>query len=172
MHHREGLSPVPLAREQPIAELVRHLPDANALLFDQRNRTLLGFRRAEPVEDAAVAGDTLARKRQLATLDDPHNGEVELAGKGVVAVVVTGHRHDGARAVADEHIVRDPDGDLRARQGIHGVGAGEDTRLLLLGRTIHVGAVLRHSHVGGHIGIRRQRLKERVLWSDDTEGRA
>ena len=41
------------------------------------------------------------------------------------------HGHDGARAVGDENVVGDPDGDLLAVDGIDGVGAGEDAGLVL-----------------------------------------
>ena len=65
--------------------------------------------------------------------DDLDDGQAEPGGEGEVALVVGGHRHDGAGAVAHEHVVADPDGDLLAVDRVHGVGAGEHAGLLLLG---------------------------------------
>ncbi|MCY1231887.1 hypothetical protein D9M72_443490 [compost metagenome] len=44
-----------------------------------------------------------------------------------------GDRHDGARAVVCQHVVGSPDGQHFAVQGVDGVAAGEDARLLALG---------------------------------------
>ena len=64
-------------------------------------------------------------------LDDLHDGQVELRGELEVARVVPGHGHDGAGAVADQHVIGDPDGDLLAVDRVDGVGAGEHAGLLL-----------------------------------------
>ena len=59
-------------------------------------------------------------------LDD---GKVECAGELEIPLVMGRNRHDRARAVPPEHVIGDPDGDPRARGGIHRVSAGEHPRL-------------------------------------------
>jgi len=49
---------------------------------------------------------------------DLHDGQVVFLGEGEVALVVRRHAHDGAVAVGHEHVVADPDFDLRARDGV------------------------------------------------------
>ncbi len=49
-----------------------------------------------------------------------------------VALVVPGHGHDGAGAVAHQHVVGDPDRQLLTVDGVHGMPAGGHARLLPL----------------------------------------
>ena len=49
------------------------------------------------------------------------NLELVLLGKIVIAIVVRGHAHDGARAVVHQDIVGNPDGDALAIERIDGV---------------------------------------------------
>ncbi len=63
--------------------------------------------------------------------DHRADGQVELQSEHEVAFVVSGHRHDGARPVTDEHIVGNPDRNLFAVDRIDGKGAGKDAGLLL-----------------------------------------
>ena len=64
-----------------------------------------------------------------------HDGNVDAAlrSEGEVALVVRGDAHHRARAVAEQHIVGDPDLDVVAGEGMLGVGAGEDAGFLALG---------------------------------------
>ena len=52
--------------------------------------------------------------RNLGTGDDAPDRQPEPAGKRVVALVVGGHGHDRARAVAGQDVVGDPDRDALA----------------------------------------------------------
>ena len=61
----------------------------------------------------------------LAGPDDRHDRQAERGRELVVPLIVRGDRHDGPRAVAGEHVVRDQDRQLRARRGVHGVAAEE-----------------------------------------------
>ncbi len=68
-----------------------------------------------------------------------------MLGEGVVARVVRRHCHDGSRAVSGEYILRNPHGNIVAREGIDGIRAGEDTRDGVVGHAVELGALL---HVG------------------------
>ena len=57
---------------------------------------------------------------------------MEFGGEFEVALVVCRDGHDGACAVAHEHIVGDPDGDFVAVDGIDGEGTGEDAAFFLV----------------------------------------
>ena len=59
------------------------------------------------------------------------NRQVELLREFEIALVVRGHGHDRAGAVAHQHVVGDPDRDLLVVHRIDRVGAGEDAGLLL-----------------------------------------
>ena len=64
-------------------------------------------------------------------LHDRADRQTELAGELEVALVVGRDGHDGPGAVANEHVIGDPDRDLLLVHRIDGVGAGEHARLLL-----------------------------------------
>ena len=54
------------------------------------------------------------RGRRPRRLDDLHDRQAERLRELVVALVVRGHGHDRAVAVAHQHVVRDPDRDAAA----------------------------------------------------------
>ena len=96
--------------------------------------------------------------------DGAHDVEVVGAGERPVAVVVGGHGHDGARAVAPQDVVGDEDRDLAAVDGVDAEQAGEDAGLgaflvgafgFGLGRGL--GAVGAHGRRGGG-GAARPRI--------------
>ena len=67
-------------------------------------------------------------------------GRPNLFANSIVPLVVGGHGHDRAGAVAHHHVVGDPDGDLLAVDGIDGERAGEDAGLVLVEvSAVHVG---------------------------------
>ena len=99
--------------------------------------------------------------------DDLDDRDRELGRELEVALVVGRHRHDGAGAVAHEHVVADPDGDRRVVHRVHGVGAGEDAGLLLLGaQALDLALAARLVLVGDH-GValpgHRELVDQRVL---------
>ena len=129
---REGLAPVALAGKEPVAELVRDGALAEALGLEPRDHLRLGFVGSEPVQKTRVgrgARVRVGRFGHVATGDDLDDRQVEGPGEFPVALVVTGHGHDGARAVAGEHVVGDPDRDRLAVGRVGRRRAGRDTGL-------------------------------------------
>ena len=158
-----GAAPVALPREAPVAEPVvdRRLPLAvGAQRLDDRALRLV---RRLPVELAGVDQDPVVA-------DHRHDRQVELLRELVVALVVRRHGHDRARAVLHQHVVRDPDRDLRAVDRVGRVAAGEDARLLpllaLLGRPGRSDARVRQ-----HLLVVGELLHERRLGRDHEERR-
>ena len=107
---------------------------------------------------------------------DPHLDPV-LAGELEVALVVGGHRHDRARAVAHEDEVAGPDRDLLVRERVRGVAAGENTFLLDL--ALEARAAVLGAQPGdllpalGRVGEPGdERVHHRVLGGEDHERRA
>ncbi len=72
--------------------------------------------------------------------------------ESIVAAVVRGHGHDGARAVAGQNVVADPHGHFLAREGIDGVRAREDARDAAVNHALALGAVLDGVEVGVNCG--------------------
>ena len=136
MHDRNRLAPVPLPREQPVAQLVLHRRFAEALFFEPRGDLLLGFGRRKAGDEAAVDGDAIAgeavRIDAFGRLDNGANLQAKLLGEFEIARVVRGHGHDRAGAVAHHHVIGDPDRNLLVVDRIDGVAAGEDAGLFLL----------------------------------------
>ena len=70
-----------------------------------------------------------------------------MAGEGIVARVVSGHGHDGACAVAGQHIFRNPDRNIFACEGVYGIRACEHTRYGVVGHAVELGALLYVSQI-------------------------
>jgi len=105
------------------------------LLFQPADDALLGVLHAQAIERDGfvprVAADTLTCEGQfgrgaIGTAIDRRDFEAELCGELEVALVVGRHRHDGAFAVAHEHVVGDEDRDALAAHRVDRVRAGED----------------------------------------------
>ena len=58
--------------------------------------------------------------------DDRLDFDLELSGELKVSLVVSGYRHDRSGAVADQHIVGNPDGDPFSVDGVDSITARED----------------------------------------------
>src|SRR5688500_740910 len=82
--------------------------------------------------------------------------------KRVVAFVVRGHGHDRARAVLHQDVVRDPDRNRLAVDGIDRMSAGEDA-VLLLPLPLDGGAGSRMTNVLAHLLGVGERGDERML---------
>ena len=163
---REWFAPVALAAEDGVAQAVVHLDPAQPFVRDVALRSCDGFgyihavqhESAGPlltshwrVDHAALFGiETLLG--DVATLDQRNDGQIEMACEGIVATVVRGDGHDGARAVASQHVVADPDRDLLARQRIDGVRATEDARHLMVGNALALRASLDRFEIRLHVG--------------------
>ena len=63
-------------------------------------------------------------------MDHGHDRQFETASELEVTLVMCRYGHDGARAVAEEHVVGDPHGDSLLVDGVDGVATGEDAGLL------------------------------------------
>ena len=129
------------------------------------------------VDRKAIAGQGLVPVRHrtgfrtVLGCDHLDDGEIEGTSELEVALVMPGHRHDGAGAVAHEDVVRGPDRHRGAGRRIHGMHSDEDTGLLLhLRHAIDVGSVSSDLHVGRHLigrtGIDRL-PDQRMLGGDD-----
>ena len=67
-------------------------------------------------------------------MDNDADGQIELAGKFKVALVVGRHRHHGAGAVAHQHVIGNPDRDMLTGSRVDRVSAGEYAGFLAGGR--------------------------------------
>ncbi len=120
MNHGDRLPPIALARKDPVTDLVVHLAFADALFFcpqdDARNRVLslhaVNKTRVHHNARLNVGKRSLTR---VAALHDTDNRKIKDFRKFIVALIVTGHRHNGARPISRQHIVRDKDGDFPSR---------------------------------------------------------
>ena len=158
VHQRDGLAPVTLAAEDPVTEFEVGLGTANAVL---RHPLLHGgdsLLDGQAVQEAGVdhdAGVVLEGEGLLgdvAALDHLDDGQAELGGKLPVALVVAGHAHDDAGAVAHEDVVGDKQGHLLAAGGVDGLNALQaDAGLFLVQLTaLKVGLVGRLVNIGCH----------------------
>ena len=113
----------------------------------------------------------------VAALDDRNDLQPEMAGEGVVARVVGRNGHDGPRAVASQHVVRNVDRNRLARERVDRVGACRNAAYALgFGDALALGAFLRLGDVlldGGLCcsGVVRS-PNPLVLRGDDHEGHA
>jgi hypothetical protein len=103
-------------------------------------------------------------------------GSPNFRAKMEVPLVVGGDAHDRAGAVAEEHIVRNPNGDLLAVDGIYGVCAQENPGFLLLrGGTLDFCEAIRCFLIGFYFGAalgRGELGHKRMLGSQNEESRA
>ena len=90
-------------------------------------------------DDAVVSESFFHRggvgQRAVNGPDHGPNRDAVLFAKLEVALIVRGHGHDRARAIAHQHEVADPDGHLLAAERIDRVAAGEQAFLLDVART-------------------------------------
>ena len=92
----------------------------------------------ETIVSAGVHCDASLRERSIFEVskvatarswcDDLRDRNAKRFREFIVTFIVRWHCHDGSRAVADQHIVGDPDRDAFAVHGIDGVSASEDAR--------------------------------------------
>ena len=182
--HGDRRAPVALAADQPVAEAVVHRPLAQALFLEPGGDLGLPLLARGAVEGARVHHHPGRFKGLLQGLwevavlglDDGADFEAILLRELEVPLVVGGHRHDGAGAVAHEHVVGHVDGDLLAGGGVFGVGPGEDPGLLAaLGLALDLGLLLRGLDVGPDLvePVRGGEVeRKRVLGCDHHEGGA
>ena len=178
MPDRERFAPEVLAAEQPVAELEVDRRVSLAGAAEVFNDPVLGAVDLQPVQKptvdcGSVAGVGLAGE-VFGRFDRANDRQVEDLGEFPVAFVLSGNCHDRPGAVADQHVIGDPDRDLLVVDRVDGVGAGEDAGLLLG----QVGAV--EVALGGGLGlvggdrlaleVGRQAFDERVFGSNHHVG--
>ena len=120
MHHGDGLAPVTLTAEHPVAQLVVDLVAALAVFFQPGDHLLLGVGDGQAVQEAGVdqrAGGhigkgSLVQVGRGVALDHLDDGQAELLGKLPVTGIMGRHGHDGAGAVGGQDVVGNEDGDL------------------------------------------------------------
>ena len=102
LDHGDGLAPVPLAGEDPVAQLVVHLIAALAVGFQPLDHLFLGIGHRQAVQEAGVdqrAGGNIGKGSLVQiglgiALDHLDDGQAELLGELPVAGIVGGHSHD------------------------------------------------------------------------------
>ena len=177
---RERLAPVALPAEQPVAQLVGDRRRARADRLEPLDDALpwrrpWRARRARrssfvechadavagvglrPLVGRRVGGEPAVAQPGVGRLHDADDREVELVRELEVALVVRGHRHDRAGAVAHEHVVGDEDRDVPAVGGVLGERAGEDAGLLLA-----LGLALELRLLRRELAVRRDRLRRQA----------
>ena len=133
-----GRAPIALTRYRPVAQAVGYLRPALAQLGQTREYGLFCLFGKHAGSEARVHRDAVSRERQIVggavrALDHAFDGQAVLGRELEVAVVVSGHGHDRARAVSRQHVVGHPHGDLAAVYRVDGVRAREHARLFLDG---------------------------------------
>ena len=153
---RDGVAPITLAADEPVAQTeldlataaahgleVGHdgslalgvLAAAHAGVLAGLDECALSSVGAIPVDGLGMEGiDGLTAgldgSAVVIVQDDRHDGQVVLTGKLKVALVAAGNGHDGAGAVVGNDIIGNPHGDLLAVDGVHHVATGKGTVLL------------------------------------------
>ena len=155
--HRNGVAPVALAGDEPVAQAELDLLATEAALGEPADdgvdglgvlaaleagelaglhEVALGLHGVVPVNGSdaqlALVLEVLV-ERVVLLADDRRNLEAILLGEVEVALVAAGHAHDGAGAVVHEDVVGHPDGGRSAIDGVDDVTAGEDAVLLAVG---------------------------------------
>ena len=185
MDERDGTTPVALARDAPVAQAILGALAAESAFFQGGGDCVNCGLEREAGELPGVDGEAVFGvgriPGRLHTLVGPchgaHHGrdaQVVLRRELEVALVVGGHAHDRALAVAHEHVVGDPDPDGLCGEGVQHVQPRVQA-LLLLGGGIgfhHAAAAAfvdegRKPGVAGGGGER-----DRVLGGDGEKGGA
>ena len=152
--HRDGVAPVALTADEPVAKAELHLLAAEATLGEPADDGVHGLGVLAALEAGELAGlhevalgvhgvvPGDARDLELALVlelvvegivllaDDRGDLQAVLLGEVEVALVAAGHAHDGAGAVVHEDIICDPDRGGPAVDGVDDVAAREHAVLL------------------------------------------
>ena len=129
---RERFAPVTLPAEQPVPQPVSDCTVPVPGLFEPVNDVSLCLGDAQSLEAQVAAGgaDHLALARVRLTfpvvggLDGPDDRKRHPLGEVPVPLVLAGHAHDRAGAVAHQHVVRDEHGDLPSACRVARIPAG------------------------------------------------
>lgn len=189
MNHGDGVAPVALAADEPVAQAELHRLAAAAMLakpFDDRvhrlgvlaaleaselaglDQVALGDHGAVPVDgaDAQLAlVSELGVERVVLLADDGGDLQAVLLCEVEVTLVTAGDAHDRTGAVVHQDVVGDPDGDWAAVDGVDDVATGGHAVLLALGPlALDAGDLLgsRPELLEGHLALRaRNQLRRK-----------
>ena len=180
MDDRDGLTPVSLTVEGPVLHFELDAALADALLLQPLDHSgngiglvIVGVEEIG-VDHGAVAG--VGSLLDVATLDDLDDIDAELLGEVVVALIVGGDGHNGARAVAHHDVVGDVDGDLLTVDGVDARKTLEAHAGLILDQlgALELGLLgalhLISLHLGHVLDAILHLLNDGMLGSDDHEG--
>ena len=182
VHQRDRLAPVALAGEDPVTELVVHFFLAPALFHGILLHGGDGFLHGHAVEETGVDHDGLVilgnkgLLGDIAALDHLNDGKAELFSEIPVALVVAGHAHDDAGAVAHEDIIGYKHGQAAPGNGIDDLHALQaDAGLVLVQlATLKVGLAGSGGLIVLHIGpvgdLVLPLLQKGMLRGDDHVG--
>ena len=185
--HGEGFAPIALTAENGVAQTAVRLHASQPVRCDKSFGGGDGLFHRKPVEREALAGAYSGTGRighgaffrvealfaHIGALDERHDGQVEVTGESIVATVVRRHRHDGPRAVARQHIVRNPHRDFFAGEGVHRIATREHATHPSVGDAFAFRALGRGGHIGFHLfaAVGRGELRhEFAFGSEHHEG--
>ena len=156
VHHGDGVAPVALAADQPVAQAEVDRALAASVLFEPGNHgggafgTLAALHAGElaglhhdaglgvclvPVDhahDALFLVFQLLVERVVLLDDDGRDVQAVLLGELEVALVARGDGHDSTGAVVGQDVVCDPDRDLHPIDWVDDVAAGKGSVLLVV----------------------------------------
>jgi len=190
MDDRDRRAPVALAADAPVAQPPGRLLAAQALVLqrlgDGVDRHLVGqtavvvgvdghgARAAHVFQRVPVLPLVVVEVRFAFDMNDLQDVDAVLFREREVALVVAGHAHHGAVAVADQHVVADPDRNRLVCQRVVDEQAGVDA-LLFLRRQFGLGgaAGLAFGDERGDLRVACRRVqRQRVLGCHGAEGHA
>ena len=127
--YRERLPPIALTAEDGVPDSVVDLAssDTGVLKPIERQGDGVASGLAIPIATSLQDGTLVGAHRFVGVVafEDVGNVQVEVLRELPIALVACGHRHDGARAVSCQHVIRNPDGNRLAGDRVRHVAAGE-----------------------------------------------
>jgi len=133
VHQGDGLAPVALSAEYPVAKLVIDRFRTKLVLLKPIEHCLDGIFLVQTVEEVAVHMHSILGPSLLLYVDFAleylDDGQAELLGELPVAGIVGGNRHNCAGTVTDQDIVGNPNGNALAVYRVDRIAAAEDTGL-------------------------------------------
>ena len=122
MNDRNRLTPIALAGEYPVTQLIVYGFLANAHFFYHDRRFFFKDRRLHAVPLAGIDHGAAGLCVGLCHIfnlfsvlgDNLDDRNIEFCGKLKVTVIMGGYTHDGTCSVISQYVVRQPDGNLCA----------------------------------------------------------
>ena len=167
MDCRNGIAPIALTRNKPVAQAEFHLAAAaahslelgddgrlalgmlaagHAGVFARLHKRAFGGVRLGPINrsnHAVLLVFQLFEQRVVIAQDDGNDGQFVFASEFEVALVTARNSHNGTRAVIGDNVVGNPNGKLFAIDGIDRITAGELAVLLVIALSaLHRGDLL------------------------------